>query len=265
MLKVTKLCEGKVIRFLVENLEAADVTATFDLGLVNLRGNAPFPFTRTFPPRQRIEAFCLSPIREDAKWHFSLTNYYTLGSQRAVHDDTFVYGLPYPAGQSFSVSQAYDGAFSHTGPERYAIDWKMPEGTTVLAARAGVVVATKDDSTAGGPDKSFEGSANYILIQHRDGTMGNYAHLLPHGVRVKVGQTVETGAVIGLSGNTGFSSGPHLHFSVFKAKNGRERESIPTRFRTAEGGASTLLNGETYLAPATLLVTTQGRTRKVSN
>jgi murein DD-endopeptidase MepM/ murein hydrolase activator NlpD len=151
------------------------------------------------------------------------------------------------------VSQADDGAFSHSGPERHAIDWEMREGTPVLAARGGVVVGVKDDSDAGGPDKTFENSANYILIQHNDGTIGNYAHLHKHGVRVSVGQRVDTGAVIGLSGNTGFSSGPHLHFSVFKARDGRERESIPIRFRTENGAATRLVSGKVYVAPHRVL------------
>ena len=262
MLKVFKRCEGKVIRIFVENLEGADVTATFNAGLVNLRGSTRFPFTCTFPPHQTTEAFSLSPIREDMEWHYTLTNCYTLGSQRAVHDDTFVYRLPYPAGQAFRVSQAYGGTFSHTGPERYAIDWRMPEGTPVLAARAGVVVAVKDDSQVGGADRRFESSANYILIQHRDGTIGNYAHLLNRGVKVKAGQAVETGDVIGLSGNTGFSSGPHLHFSVFKAKDGSERDSIPIKFRTEDRAATTLLSGEVYRAPSTLLATTKTAARR---
>jgi murein DD-endopeptidase MepM/ murein hydrolase activator NlpD len=184
-----------------------------------------------------------------------------LGSNRAVHDDSYVYSLPYAPGQAFRVSQADDGPFSHSGPERHAIDWKMPEGTPVLAARSGVVVGTKDDSEAGGPDRSFENSANYVLIQHRDGTIGNYAHLLRHGVRVRLGQTVDTGAVIGLSGNTGFSSGPHLHFSVFKTRDGRERESIPIRFRT-EKGAATLVSGRVYAAPQFQLAAKKGSAGK---
>lgn len=262
MLKVSERRDGKVIRFLVENLEAAEVTATFDLRLVNLRGSTSFPFTTTLSPHQKLEAFSLSPIDEAREWHFSLTNAYTLGSSRAVHDDRFAYSLPYAAGQAFRVSQADDGAFSHSGPERHAIDWKMPEGTPVLAARGGVVVGTKDDSDAGGADRSFENSANYILIQHCDGTIGNYAHLLKQGVKVRVGQTVENGATIGLSGNTGFSSGPHLHFSVFKTRNGRERESIAIRFRTESRAATTLVSGKVYRALPTLLVATKEPARK---
>jgi murein DD-endopeptidase MepM/ murein hydrolase activator NlpD len=84
-------------------------------------------------------------------------------------------------------------------------------------------------------------------------------------VKVAVGQTVEAGDVIGLSGNTGFSSGPHLHFSVFKAKDGKSRESIPISFRTDKGAETTLLTGQAYRTPETLLVTTKGRTRRVLN
>lgn len=260
MLKIDKRREGNVIHFLVENLEPADVTATFDLGLVNLRGSTQFPFTATFAPHQRVEAFSLSPIDAGREWHFTLTNSYMIGSSRAVHDDSFVYSLPYAPSQAFEVSQAYGGAFSHTGPEKYAIDWKMPEGTPVLAARSGVVVGTKDDSDSGGPDRNFEAQANYILIEHRDGTIGNYAHLQRHGVKVAVGQKVETGAVIGLSGNTGFSSGPHLHFSVFKTRDGKDRESIPIHFWTRDGVPATLACGKVYFAPQRVLAAAKSGT-----
>ena len=253
MLKIDKWCEGNVIHFTVENMEPAGVTATFDLALVNLRGSTQFPFTATFAPHHKVEAFTLSPIDPGQQWHFTLTNSYILGSSGAVHDDNCVYSLPYAAGQAYAVSQAYGGAFSHTGPEKYAIDWKMPEGTPVHAARDGVVVALRDDSDLGGPDRSFEACANYILIEHRDGTIGNYAHLRKHGTKVTVGQQIEAGALIGFSGNTGFSSGPHLHFSVFKTKDGRERESVPIRFRTNTGIPATLTTGKVYLAPDKVL------------
>ena len=252
LVEVTRTLEGNVIRFQVQNQEAASVTVTFELGLDNLKGSTDFPLTVTLPAHQTAEVFSLSRVREDKEWNFTLTNFFTLGSRLAVHDDTVVYRLPYAAGRSFRVVQGCNGSFSHTGSERYAIDWQMPEGTPVLAARAGVVVAMKDDSQIGGADRKFEKNANYVLIEHADGTIGNYAHLQAEAVRVHTGQTVAAGDVIGFSGNTGFSSGPHLHFSVFKARNGRERESIATRFHT-EKGDTTLLEAHSYLAPASTI------------
>lgn len=265
MLRVSKQREGSKIRIFVENLEAAQVTGTFELALVNMKGSTAFPFTATFQPRQKVEAFSLCPLREDLDWSYTLTNFYTLGSHNAVHDDTYIYSLPYGAGQTYPVSQGYNGTFSHSGEEQYAIDWKMPVQTPVLAARAGTVAAIKKDSNEGGPNREWECNANYVLIQHADGTIANYAHLKHQGVTVKVGQWVETGTVIGLSGNTGFSSGPHLHFSVFKTKNGKGRESIPVKFRTESHGVTMLTSGESYRAPKTLLASTVSAARRDAN
>jgi murein DD-endopeptidase MepM/ murein hydrolase activator NlpD len=125
----------------------------------------------------------------------------------------------------------------------------MPEGTPVCAARAGVVVSLKQDSDTGGSSIDFDKFNNYITIRHADGTLGHYCHLQKDGCCVKLGQRVNAGDWIAKSGNTGFSSGPHLHFCVFRTKNGRERESIPVRFRTSPSDqATTLLNGRTYRA-----------------
>ena len=239
---------GDVTRFYVENNELCEITMTFDLKAVNLKGTGQFPFTGTFPPRQLTEAFTLEPEVADARWEYSYTNYYKLGSQVAQHDDTFVYQLPYRSGSGFRVTQGYDGSFSHKGSNKYAIDWKMPEGTPVYAARGGVVVKVKDDSTIGGSNMKFDAFNNFVLIRHSDGTLGHYCHLQKESSRLHPGDIVQTGDLLARSGNTGFSSGPHLHFCVFKTKNGRERESIPVQFRTSDYGAVTLKEGKKYKA-----------------
>lgn len=56
--------------------------------------------------------------------------------------------------------------------------------------------------------------ANFVCVQHSDGTYARYFHLSRNGVRVKKGDRVAAGDILGLSGNTGFSSAPHLHFDV---------------------------------------------------
>ena len=246
MLKITTKDVGGSTHFYVQNMEAADVTATLSLQMTNLSCSTNFPFTATFPGSQTVEAFTLSPVEAGIPWSFNYANSFTIGNNMAVHDDTYIYSLPYMAGQSFRVTQGYHGKYSHMGPDDYATDWKMPVGTPVHAARGGVVVKSKDDSDQGGPDRKFENCANCVLIQHVDGTIGIYAHLMKDGSRVRVGDNVKPGDLIALSGNTGFTSGPHLHFSVFKTKSGTERQSLPVRFKTGNEGVVTLLSGQNY-------------------
>jgi murein DD-endopeptidase MepM/ murein hydrolase activator NlpD len=106
----------------------------------------------------------------------------------------------------------------------------MPEGTAIHAARSGIVVEIKENSNVGGNDRKYLSDANYISIYHSDGTFGNYVHIKYNGVLVKLGQIIKEGQIIGLSGNTGFTSGPHLHFSVDVPKTNGNRISIPIQF-----------------------------------
>jgi murein DD-endopeptidase MepM/ murein hydrolase activator NlpD len=246
--KVSSRREGDVTRIFVQNFERSEVTMTFDFSLVNLKGDVNFPYTATFAPGETV-AFALSPKDPGRPWEFSYTNYYKLGSTLAVHDNS-LYSLPYAPGRAYKVTQAFGGSFSHRGSNKYAIDWKMPEGTTIYAARGGLVVKVKDDSDRGGGSLKYDRYNNYVLIRHDDGTLGHYCHLQKDGVKVIPGQVVRTGDTIALSGNTGFSSGPHLHFCVFKTVSGRERESIPVQFRNFTGEPTTLVEGRRYTAPA---------------
>lgn len=239
--------QGGSTHFLVENSELSEVTMTFDFNTENLKSDVAFPYTATFKPGE-TEAFTLSPMDTNKDWEYSFTNYYKLGSSVAVPDD-YVYSLPYAPGTTHRITQGYNGKYSHQGSNKYAIDWQMPQGTPVYAARGGLVVKVKDDSDLGGGDIKFDPFNNYVLIRHDDGTLGHYCHLKKGGVKVRPGQIVKTGDMIALSGSTGFSSGPHLHFCVFMTKDGKQRVSIPTKFRDANGDAITLVEGKKYRAP----------------
>jgi murein DD-endopeptidase MepM/ murein hydrolase activator NlpD len=245
--KVTTEREDGVTHFLVQNSELSEVTMTFDFGIVNLKSDVAFPYTATFKPGE-TEAFTLAPVDTNSDWQYSYTNYYKLGSSVAQPDD-FVYSLPYAPGTSHRITQGYNGKFSHQGSNRYAIDWQMPQGTPVCAARGGLVVKVKDDSDRGGGNIKYDPFNNYVLIRHEDGTLGHYCHLQKGGVVVHPGDIVKTGQIIAHSGDTGFSTGAHLHFCVFMTKDGMHRVSIPVKFRDEQGQAVTLVEGGKYRAP----------------
>jgi murein DD-endopeptidase MepM/ murein hydrolase activator NlpD len=113
--------------------------------------------------------------------------------------------------------QGVDGAHTHVDELRYAYDFALPLGTPVLAARRGVVVATCDVFTAGGLRPDLRAHANHLAIRHEDGLYSRYFHLAFGSILVGEGETVEAGQPVAASGNTGFSSGPHLHFDLVDA------------------------------------------------
>jgi murein DD-endopeptidase MepM/ murein hydrolase activator NlpD len=134
------------------------------------------------------------------------------------------------------VDQGYGGSFSHTDPQNlYAVDFACAIGTPVLAARSGVVMQVESDFDKAGLNlEKYGGRANFVRIEHDDGTMGLYAHLQEGGALVRVGQHVQAGQQIGLSGNTGFTTGPHLHFAV-QVNRGMRLLSIPFRMSGPQG------------------------------
>ncbi|MFT3981724.1 MAG: M23 family metallopeptidase [Ferruginibacter sp.] len=146
--------------------------------------------------------------------------------------DEYVYDLPFESGQSFRVVQGYGGLFSHKNTA--AIDFAMPVGTPVLAARGGTIYAYKDEFEEGGPLPGYRNKANFIMIRHDDGSYGCYWHLKKNGVLVKSGR-VEKGQLIGLSGATGFVLRPHLHFSVKRKLDYEMNSFVQTKFNTSEG------------------------------
>ena len=149
-----------------------------------------------------------------------------------IPDTSFIYSLPYEKGRSHLLVQGYFTNFSHKG--EYALDFKMKKGTKICAARSGVVVLMREDSKKGGLKRKFLSEGNYVVVSHEDGTYANYWHLQYDGALVKVGDTVQQGQFIGLSGNTGYTAFPHLHFEV-TTENTVGVNQIPTRFKTVKG------------------------------
>ncbi|MFT3910827.1 MAG: M23 family metallopeptidase [Ferruginibacter sp.] len=161
------------------------------------------------------------------------------------YDNDFVYSLPFQKGKSFILYQGYNGNFSHQ--DANALDFTMPEGTEVLAARDGIVIKVVQNNTESCPNKDCMKYNNEIFVYHPDGTFATYAHIKYNGARVKPGDQVKAGDLIAYSGNTGWSSGPHLHFACYF--NGFERNNtITTKFKVKEGSAPEYLQEKkTYL------------------
>ena len=99
----------------------------------------------------------------------------------------------------------------HGGWEYFAIDFIMPIGSPIVAARSGRVIAVEGRFVD--TDHMF-GHENHVAVQHDDATVGEYAHLTHDGALVAVGDAVVQGQPIGLSGHSGNSTAPHLHFHV---------------------------------------------------
>jgi MYXO-CTERM domain-containing protein len=138
--------------------------------------------------------------------------------------------LPWPCGQTFSCSQSNGGQTSHTGLAQYAWDFGMPLGTDILAARGGTILLLKMNSVAGGCSNLYANDANYVLIDHGDGTAGLYLHVEGNSSDFQLGDPVEAGDVIARVGQTGWTCGPHLHFQVQQICGSWWCQSVPAEF-----------------------------------
>jgi murein DD-endopeptidase MepM/ murein hydrolase activator NlpD len=218
--------------------------------LKNMKADVELPYKGVVPAgAKEFKLFTLS-IKDRTKG--SQLGYIT----KYCHGDIFnpkqnkdyVYTIPYREGEQYPIGQAYGGKFSHyMKGKTHAIDFTMDEGTPICAARGGVVIFVKDDSNKSGKTIKYQDYGNYITIYHEDGTLANYFHIKKGGSKVKVGEKVNDGQVIAMSGNTGWSSGPHLHFQVYSFDEEMEMKSIPTKFRQADGKAIILkLSKEGY-------------------
>jgi murein DD-endopeptidase MepM/ murein hydrolase activator NlpD len=185
---------------------------------------------------------------QDKAYHYQ----WKLGDPGALADQ-YVYHAPLAKSGTYQISQGFNGGFSHNRPgNRYAIDIPASIGTDIAAARAGVVVQVQDQYQSGGVSKLLRSKTNYLTLLHEDGTFGIYLHILANSVRLKPGDAVVAGQVIARSGNSGYSTGPHLHFAV-RRNAGMEVVAIPFRMKDTAGKLVRLERGSTFNVGQTLL------------
>lgn len=224
-------------RIIAKNNGPAPVSVKVSLtDSLNIVANPPFPIFAVVPPNGGIVHLAhIRPAIDRLKYTFYTRHSWVLGNFNARQDPNVHYRLPYPDGSAFRIGQAPGGPISthNTKENQYAVDINMPQNTPVVAARDGVVIRTESSHASGGTTPDFADKANEIQIQHSDGTIAVYSHLAYGGVHVSPGQHVLAGTQIGLSGSTGYSSGPHLHFvvkTVEKKDDQLSTRSLPFQF-----------------------------------
>jgi hypothetical protein len=220
---------GGARQYLVSNLVAGPIEVECTLvSAVNVRGAPALPRHLVLGHLSEQIVTELHAIEPTRKASASVACEAIVGDPGAHPAADRSYALPFPAGTRYTVDQGFDGRFSHdTRDSRYAIDFGVPQGTAVLAARDGVVMQVEDDFRGSGTDAARYGDrANYVRVVHDDGSMAVYAHLAPGSLLRRPGDHVVVGQLVGKSGNTGFSTGPHLHFSI-QRNAGMALEAIP--------------------------------------
>jgi murein DD-endopeptidase MepM/ murein hydrolase activator NlpD len=214
-----------------ENRASCPISMTLNLDVVNMT-HSHNPASFIVIPANSGKIYLTTLYSSGGKWSYKYNYKWYFGDVRNTSIDTsYVYELPYAIDSAYAVSQGYDGSFSHQGIK--AIDFKMPEGTPIMAARNGKVAWVVQHNTLSCPTLECKDYANLVAIYHNDGSIGEYLHLQQNSVVVKQGDRVEAGQIIAKSGNTGFSSTPHLHFWTYRMTPAGLK-SLPTKFRVGQ-------------------------------
>lgn len=237
--------DENAIRLLGDNSEYFPISVSLQIDLKGTKLENPLEDYYVLQPNSSGTLLATIPKPSNRSWSYRFAYNYSMGNALAIHDDQYAYQLPFPQGQSYRLTQGYNGRSTHQGLN--ALDFTMPEGDTITAAREGIVVRIKEDSNRGCPSSNCANDGNYVTILHSDGTMADYVHLQKNGVLVELGDIIEKGQVIALNGATGWASGAHLHFVVYSTGE-HAQESIQVRFETAPGRIEFLEENTTYSA-----------------
>ena len=239
--------ENRNVLIFADNEEPMPMSAKFNFKLSNLSSTLSNDEIIVIPPKtKRFPVAKLTEIKPNAANKFTYSSIINFGNALQENfDDDYVYSLPFAEGKTHLIFQGYDGMFSHQN--EFALDFDLKNGDEILAAREGIVVEVENTHNQNCPNISCAKFNNKILIMHSDGTFADYSHLKYKGSVVKKGDVVAKNQLIGYSGSTGFSSGPHLHFAVFINRIDGKRTFIKTKFKTSESEAELLEEGKSYM------------------
>lgn len=232
--------EGELFSFLADNNELFPVTIIFTFDIANMHSSSGLKFTKVLPAQSsKTKITVLKPMDISRKFSYSFKTRSLRGDINLVADETYVYDLPYKKGSTYMIFQGYNGAATHTNLN--ALDFSLRPGDEVCASRAGTVVQVVEHNDRHCLKPECADYNNLVIILHEDGTFADYSHLKKNGAVVEEGDQVEAGQVIAYSGNTGYASGPHLHFSVFVPDVDEGMRTLKTKFKTGDGSAAEFL------------------------
>ena len=237
---------GNEVVIFGDNPSVIPMTADIKLDLTNMKTDFGGKKGMFVIPAQskKHQIASAKATRRTGRTGLSLESIIYLGDVRGEHDNNYIYELPFKSGETYIISQGYNGRFSHQGEN--AIDFALDVGEKVYAARGGIVYKVVEKNSKSCQHSSCQEFNNHITVYHLDGTFSEYSHLNYKGAKVNEGDLIEAGDFIGYSGNTGWSSGPHLHFVVYKYNEKGKRVTIKTKFKTAEKGIVYLKEEERY-------------------
>ena len=235
--------------YFVTNAGPVPATVRVDLRVLrNLRGRggglARTPIERVVARESTETLTFLETVIPGVPIGAELSVSIDLGASDTQPDD-YLYGMPFGGTEARPLVQGFDGTETHMFGMRYALDFGMPGGTPIVAARDGIVVHVQDGFTEGGPDPDLLERSNLVVVGHGDGTLAFYGHLSP-GIPVAVGDPVREGDSLGRSGATGFAGQPHLHFHVGVRAMGDPGRTIRIRLKDSSGQEVELETGRSY-------------------
>jgi len=215
----------------------------------NVPASTPREGQTVLPARSEVPVLEVGKTTSAQNIHFEYEFQVLPGEPGAEHRPKQPYRLPFALSTTVAVSQAFPDTMTHGDPgSQYAVDFVMPIGTQVFAAREGVVIDVTSGFFEHGTDLQVDGPrANIVRVLHEDGTMSLYGHLNWNTIRVVPGQHVARGEYIADSGNTGFTTGPHLHFVVQRNRGGA-LVSVPIDFAGPGGAPIAVHSREKYTA-----------------
>jgi murein DD-endopeptidase MepM/ murein hydrolase activator NlpD len=221
--------EDGTVQVWAENHTFHPITVELDGQLSNMNYKVDLPAHFVVPPNEKKFHLADFQPKKNKSWQYRFRSKIFPGDLDLArnYDADHIYQLPFELHKGYFVSQGYYGKLSHVAEN--ALDFDMPIGSPVFAARDGTVSKVIDMHNRSCPNESCNQYNNIIVLYHTDGSFAEYVHLQMNSAQVQPGDIVRAGQLLANSGNTGWTTGPHLHFAVY-IPTSKGRQTVETKF-----------------------------------